>query len=230
MCSRNADDLKLAAEKIARDNSANQPPKYLSVDLSKPDNIGQFAIKARELLGRVDILINNVGGPPPSSAQATSLEQWQSGFNQIFLSAVLLTQALTPDMKKNKFGRIITLTSLSVFEPIEHLVVSTSMRTAVTAFMKTLSKETAPFGITANTVLPGVIHTERIVNLRKAKAERDGTTLESELEKTKNAIPMGRLGTPEELADIVAFLASERASYITGVNIPVDGGIRHSWT
>jgi len=230
MCSRNADDLRLSVEKITRDNPANQPPKYLSVDLSKPDNIGQFAMKAQEMLGRVDILINNVGGPPPSSAQGTSLEQWQSGFNQIFLSAVLLTQALTPGMKKNKFGRVITLTSLSVFEPIEHLVVSTAMRTAVTAFMKTLSKETAPFGITANTVLPGVIHTDRIVNLRKAKAERDGTTLESELEKTKNSIPMGRMGTPEELADIVAFLASERASYITGVNIPVDGGMRHSWS
>lgn len=229
MCSRNTDDLKTAAEKISRSNPNAQPPRWLGVDLSKPSNIDSFASKALELLGGVDILINNVGGPPPSTAQATSKEQWQDGFNQIFMSAVLLTQALVPSMKKNKFGRVITLTSLSVFEPIEHLVVSTAMRTAVTAFMKTLSRETASFGITANTVLPGVILTDRIVNLRRAKAERDGTTLESELENTKRSIPMGRLGTPEELADLVAFLASERASYITGANIPVDGGMRHSW-
>lgn len=230
MCARNAEDLKSAVDKIARENTTAKPPKHLSVDLSKPENILPFANRASELLGGVDILINNVGGPSPSSAQATSAEQWQTGFNQIFMSAVLLTQTLTPAMKKNNFGRVITLTSLSVFEPIEHLVVSTAMRTAVTAFMKTLSRELAPFGITANTVLPGVIQTDRIVNLRKAKAEREGSTLESELEKTKCSIPMGRMGTPEELADLVAFIASERASYITGVNIPVDGGLRHSWT
>ena len=230
ICSRNVSDLKSAAEKIARGNPNAQPPRHLSVDLSKPENIDSFATSAQDLLGRVDVLINNIGGPPPSSAQGTSKEQWQDGFNQIFMSAVLLTQAFVPRMKEHKFGRVITLTSLSVFEPIEHLVVSTAMRTAVTAFMKTLSRETAPFGITANTVLPGVIHTDRIVNLRRAKAEREGTTLESELEKTKRSIPMGRLGTPEELADLVAFLASERSSYITGANIPVDGGMRHSWT
>jgi 3-oxoacyl-[acyl-carrier protein] reductase len=132
-------------------------------------------------------------------------------------------------MKNRHFGRIITITSLSVFEPIDHLVVSTSMRTAVTAYMKTLSKEVAPFGITANTVLPGVIQTDRIMNLRKAKAARDGTTLESEIDKTIKAIPAGRLGKPEELAELIGFLASDHASYITGANIPVDGGMRHSW-
>jgi 3-oxoacyl-[acyl-carrier protein] reductase len=229
MCSRDLNDLKSAAEKIAGLSPQYQPPSYLDFDLSNPSNIDSFATQALERLGQVDILVNNIGGPPPSSAEMTSREQWQKGFDQIFMSAVLLTQALLPSMKKNKFGRVITVTSLSVFEPIEHLVVSTAMRTAVTAFMKTLSKETAQFGITANTVLPGVIHTDRIINLRKAKAARDKTTLESELEKTKNSIPMGRLGEPEELADLVTFLASERASYITGVNIPVDGGLRHSW-
>jgi 3-oxoacyl-[acyl-carrier protein] reductase len=136
---------------------------------------------------------------------------------------------MIPAMKAQKHGRIITITSLSVLEPIDHLVVSTAMRTAVTAFMKTLSKEVAPFGITANTVLPGVIHTDRIVNLRKAKAERDGSTLAFEMEKTAKTIPMGRLGEPHELASLVAFLASEKASFITGANIPVDGGMRHAW-
>ena len=162
-------------------------------------------------------------------AESTSLDAWRKGFDQIFLSAVRMTQALVPGMKSQNFGRVITITSLSVVEPIDHLVVSTAMRTAVTTFMKTLSKETAAHGITVNTVQPGVIHTDRIVNLRRAKAEREGSTLEAEITKTAKAIPMGRLGEPKELADLVAFLASPLASYITGANIPVDGGMKASW-
>ncbi len=229
ICSRNTADLEAAAKTLAKTHPDKKPPKFLPIDLSKPDNIASFAKDANTALGGIDILVNNVGGPPPSSAVATSVEDWQTGFNQIFLSSVLLTQAIIPGMKDRRFGRIITITSLSVFEPIDHLVVSTSMRTAVTAYMKTLSKEVASFGITANTVLPGVIQTDRIMNLRKAKAARDGTTLESEIDKTIKSIPAGRLGKPEELAELVTFLASDGASYITGANIPVDGGMRHSW-
>lgn len=229
ICSRNTVELEAAAKQIAKTHPDHNPPKFLTIDLSKPENIASFARDADAALGGIDILVNNVGGPPPSSAVATSQEDWQNGFNQIFLSSVLLTQAIIPGMKARRFGRIITITSLSVFEPIDHLVVSTAMRTAVTAYMKTLSKEVAPFGITANTVLPGVIQTDRIMNLRKAKATRDGTTLEAEIDKTIKAIPAGRLGKPEELAELVGFLASEHASYITGANIPVDGGMRHSW-
>lgn len=230
ICSRNLSDLESASKKIAGNHPNKKPPKFLVIDLSKPTNIASFAREADAALGGIDILVNNVGGPPPSSAVATTLEDWQAGFNQIFLSSVLLTQAIIPGMKDRQFGRVITITSLSVFEPIDHLVVSTAMRTAVTAYMKTLSKEVAPFGVTANTVLPGVIQTDRIMNLRKAKAARDGTSLEAEIDKTIKAIPVGRLGKPEELAELVAFLASDGASYITGANIPVDGGMRHSWT
>ena len=229
ICSRHEDDLQRAANIIASEAARTDLPKTMVMDLADSSKISNFAEAARKKLGGIDILINNVGGPAPSSAESTSIEQWRQGFEQIFLSAVLLTQAIIPAMKQQKFGRIITVTSLSVVEPIDHLVVSTAMRTAVTTFMKTLSKEIAPYGITANTVLPGVLHTERIINLRQAKAEREGSTLELELTKTAKAIPMGRLGTPEELAHLVAFLASPKASYITGSNIPVDGGMRHSW-
>jgi 3-oxoacyl-[acyl-carrier protein] reductase len=229
ICARNQEDLARAAAEISLHSGRGYTPHTLVADLSDPSSLQEFAEKAIKLLGGVDVLINNVGGPPPSSAEATTLDGWKNGFDQIFLSAVLLTQAVLPKMKEQKYGRIITITSLSVLEPIDHLVVSTAMRTAVTAFMKTLSKELAPFGITANTVLPGVIHTDRIVNLRKAKASRDGTSLDLEMEKSAKAIPLGRLGTPEELAGLIAFLASSRASYITGANIPVDGGLRHSW-
>lgn len=229
ICGRGEKSLKEAAESIANHAKRSDHPHILTVDLSKPSELGPFAEKVRQRLGGIDILVNNVGGPPPSAAETTGIEAWRSGFDQIFLSATLLTQSMIPAMKAQKHGRIITITSLSVLEPIDHLVVSTAMRTAVTAFMKTLSKEVAPFGITANTVLPGVIHTDRIVNLRKAKAERDGSTLAIEMEKTAKTIPMGRLGEPHELASLVAFLASEKASFITGANIPVDGGMRHAW-
>jgi 3-oxoacyl-[acyl-carrier protein] reductase len=231
ICARNHDELIQAATMIANHAGRTRAPHILVTDLANPSSIKDFAKKAASLLGgSIDILVNNVGGPPPSSAEDTSIDAWRNGFDQIFLSAILLTQAILPQMKEQKFGRIITITSVSVIEPIDHLVVSTAMRTAVTTFMKTLSKEMAPYGITANTVQPGVIHTDRIVNLRKSKAERDGTSLDIEMDKTARAIPVGRLGKPEELADLVAFLASPRSSYITGANIPVDGGMRHSWS
>ena len=229
ICSRTEADLIKAVAEITESNPSGGKIVSYTIDLSDSSHIGDFATKIKSQLGTIDILVNNVGGPPPSSAEQTDIAAWQNGFNQLFLSSILLTKELIPAMKGSQWGRIITITSLSVVEPIDHLVVSTAMRSAVTAFMKTLSKELAPAGITVNTVQPGVIHTDRIVNLRKSKADRSGTTLESEMLKTSESIPAKRLGKPEELADLVAFLASKNAAYITGVNIPVDGGMRHSW-
>ena len=227
LCARNENELAAAAKAI-------EPPKgvqvlYKAIDLSVPSSTNSLLAEVKNEFGRVDILVNNVGGPPPSPAATTSAEAWQNGFNQLFMSAVSLSQAVLPDMITAKFGRIITITSLSVVEPIDHLAVSTAMRLAVTGFSKTLATEVAEHGITVNTVMPGVIHTQRIENLRLAKAERDGTTLATEMEKTAKIIPAKRLGHPEELAALVAFLASPVASYITGANIPVDGGMRKAW-
>lgn len=195
-------------------------------DLSLPDAPTRLAAAAKAAMGHVDILVNNVGGPTPSPACATTEAAWRKGFEQVFLSSTLTTAALLPEMRERRFGRIITLTSISVVEPIEHLVVSTAMRAAVTGFSKTLATEVAADGVTVNTVLPGIIHTQRIEDLRRAKADRDGTSLSVEMTRTERQIPAGRLGRPEELADLVAFLASERASYLTGENIVVDGGLR----
>jgi 3-oxoacyl-[acyl-carrier protein] reductase len=227
MCARNEDELNKSAQEI-RDQFGVKVITH-AVDLSIPGNIDEFAQVVKKSLGPVDILINNIGGPPPSAATETNEEQWRRGFEQVFLSATLLTRALLPDMQANGFGRILTVTSLSVLEPIDHLVVSTAMRAAITSYSKTLAKEVAGAGVTVNTIMPGVIHTDRIESLRKAKAQRDGTKWEDEMDATRKLIPMGRLGKPEEFADLVTFLASPKAAYITGMNVSVDGGLRKGW-
>jgi 3-oxoacyl-[acyl-carrier protein] reductase len=227
LCARTKETIEATAEEIRKEFGVTV--HSMAIDLAIPSNPAEFAEEVLKTMGQVDILINNIGGPPPSTAVLTNQEQWMAGFNQVFLSTTNLTSALLPSMKKNGFGRVITVTSLSVLEPIDNLVVSTAMRSAVTTYSKTLAKEVAKDGITVNTVMPGVLHTDRIVNLRKAKAERDGTTLDDEMNKTYQTIPMGRLGKPEELADLVAFMASPKAAYLTGESISVDGGLRKGW-
>jgi len=228
ICSRDQDKISVVAKEIEQ---AYKNKTYgISADLSTEQGAQSAIAEAKELLQGIDVLVNNIGGPQPSSAEATNLEQWQKAFSQLFLSANALMRSVLPEMKEQGFGRIISITSISVVEPIDHLAASTSMRAALTAFSKNLATEVASYGITVNCVMPGVIHTSRVEQLREARAERSGSTLEKEMEATKKAIPMRRLGRPQELGDLVAFLASERAGYLTGQNICLDGGLRKGWT
>jgi 3-oxoacyl-[acyl-carrier protein] reductase len=226
LCSRNVHDLYQLKDQLHAQYGVRVD--VAPSDLSHADGVSLLvdSVKSRS----IDILLNNVAGPSPSSASDTTEAAWRSGFEQLFLSSTLLTQALLPGMKARRYGRMITVTSLSVVEPIDHLAVSTSMRAAVTAYAKSLAKEVAPFGITVHTLMPGIIYTDRIVNLRKAAAARLGTTLEMELEKTLSGIPMGRFGVPEDVGHLAAFLASPLASFLTGLNLNVDGGQRKGWT
>lgn len=227
MCARNENNLNTAAQSIAQETGATI--KTGIFDLSRSDVAAKLADAATTALGGpIDILVNNVGGPAPSAAANTHRSAWEQGFEQIFMSAVSLSQQLLPAMRAQSYGRILTVTSSSVIEPIEHLAVSTAMRAAVTAWMKLLASELAPHGVTVNAIMPGVIHTQRIEELRTAKALRDGTSLQEELAKTERAIPAGRMGRPEEVGDLACFLASPRAAYITGANIAIDGGARKS--
>jgi 3-oxoacyl-[acyl-carrier protein] reductase len=223
IASRSAAKLSDAADKIK--SLSGTAPAIFECDLGTSAGVAALTAHINSQFGPVDILINNVGGPAPSSAAQTSPESWRAGFEQLFMSTALLTQNLLQAMRERKWGRIITITSTSVIEPIDHLAVSSSMRSAVTAFSKTLAREVARDNITVNTVLPGVIHTGRIESLRAAKADRDGTSLQIEMEKTAREIPAQRMGRPEELGNLVAFLASTKASYITGQQIAVDGGL-----
>ena len=201
----------------------------LAADLSRLGERERVLTWLGRDFGDVDILVNNIGGPPLSTALETGSEAWQKGFELLFLSMCELTRGLVGSMAERGFGRIVTITSLAAVEPLENLAVSTAMRAAVTAFSKQLATEVAMHGITVNTVMPGLFATDRVMTNRRTNAAKRGSTLEEELARTVSTIPTGRMGRPEEFAAAVAFLCSQRASYVTGLNLAVDGGLRRGW-
>jgi 3-oxoacyl-[acyl-carrier protein] reductase len=177
---------------------------------------------------RVDILVHNVGGPKPTEVTQTSQEDWLQGFEQLFQSVVHLNEAFLPAMKEQGFGRILCVTSLSTIEPIGGLAISNAIRSGVTAMLKSLADEVAPYGITVNCLAPGAIATDRLQQLMASRIAKSGVSEEDYNREYLKAIPMKRLGLPEEFAAMAAFLASTRASYVTGSTICLDGGKRRS--
>lgn len=194
----------------------------LKVDVSSISDVDALA---DSLLPRgVDILINNTGGPPVSTAQAALREQWIGNFEAMAANLFHLTQRLLPPMRERRWGRIVTITSSGIEQPIPQLALSTGIRLAVAGWSKALATEIAADGVTVNVVLPGRIATERIHSLDRNAAERSGVSVDEAARMAAEGIPAKRYGTPEEFADVVAFLASARASYVTGAKIRVDGG------
>jgi 3-oxoacyl-[acyl-carrier protein] reductase len=176
-------------------------------------------------LGPVDVLVNITGGPPPTPAAGQDPSLWSKHFAAMVLSTIAITDRVLPTMKARAWGRIITSTSSGVVAPIPNLGLSNSLRLSLVGWSKTLAREVARDGITANIIAPGRIATDRIRFLDEAKAKREGRSIEEVREESTASIPVGRYGKPEEYADAVAFLASSRASYITGSIIRVDGGL-----
>jgi 3-oxoacyl-[acyl-carrier protein] reductase len=191
-------------------------------DLSQID--GQVS-KIESELGPVDILVNNTGGPPPTSASGQDPGLWSKHFQGMVLSVIAITDRVLPNMRARHWGRVITSTSSGVVAPIPNLAISNALRLSLVGWSKTLAREVAKEGITANVVVPGRIATNRTKFLDEARAKREGRSVEAVLGESAGSIPVGRYGTPEEYADVVAFLASERAAYITGSVIRVDGGM-----
>ena len=181
------------------------------------------AIEGR--LAPVDVLVNITGGPPPTPAAGQDPNLWSKHFAAMVLSVIAITDRVLPNMKARAWGRIITSTSSGVVAPIPNLGLSNSLRLALVGWSKTLAREVARDGITANIILPGRIATDRIRFLDETKAKREGRSIEAVMAESTSSIPIGRYGNPEEYADAVAFLASNRASYITGSVIRVDGGL-----
>lgn len=198
--------------------------KGYPVDLTKADSIKKLVDSARADLGPISILVTNSGGPPPGTFDMADDDKWQFGYDITFLSAVRLIRNVLPDMKEQKWGRIINFTSRSLKEPVPNLIISNAVRLAVVGMAKTLAEEVASFGITVNNIGPGVTSTDRAIELAGARAAKKGISPEEELKQTMASIPLGRLARPEEQASVAAFLASEEASYITGVSLLVDGG------
>jgi 3-oxoacyl-[acyl-carrier protein] reductase len=180
--------------------------------------------ETRALLGGVDILVNNTGGPPSGPRDTLDLAAWQQAYHALLESVIDLTGQVIPAMKAEGFGRIVNVTSISVKQPVEGLILSNTLRAGVTGFARTVATEVAAFGITVNCVLPGYTRTERLEQLAEAGATRTGVSPEAIHARWTSEIPAGRLGEPDELAALTAFLCSTRAGYITGQSIAVDGG------
>ncbi|MFN4276993.1 MAG: SDR family oxidoreductase [Ferrovibrio sp.] len=197
------------------------------LDLSDRMSVGALADRLLQDAG-VDILVNNSGGPPPGAAAEIGLDMWQQQFAAMAGHVFHLTGRLLPAMLERGWGRIITITSSGIEQPIPNLALSNGLRMAVLGWSKTLAAEVAAKGVTVNLVLPGRIHTDRVDQLDGAAAAKQGMSREEIAKASQAAIPAGRYGRPEEFADAVAFIASTRASYITGIKLRVDGGMIRS--
>ncbi len=223
ICARHEEPLKKSAEEIQRATRA----EVLAVpaDVTRSADIQRLVQKTVERFDSLDVLVTNAGGPPPGKFLDLKDSAWEQAFQLTLMSAVRLCREAIPHMQKQGWGRIIHVTSVSVKQPLENLLLSNSLRLAVIGLSKTLAQELAPFGITVNAVCPGPMATQRLEQLIATQAQHQGISLEEAKRSWTKEIPLGRLGQPEELADLVAFLASENARFITGTAIQVDGGM-----
>ncbi|MFY9242780.1 MAG: SDR family oxidoreductase [Polaribacter sp.] len=219
LIARNEEKLKAVLSELS--NNGEQNHSYLIADFSNPEKLKKALEKSKL---EFHILINNTGGPRSGAILEATLEQFQNAFAQHLLCNHILAQAVVPFMKTQCFGRIINVISTSVKEPIPGLGVSNTIRNAVGNWAKTLAEEIGSHGITVNNVLPGFTDTERLSEIIKIKANIENRSIEQMTEIMKNYTPAKRFAKPEETANAIVFLASEKASYINGINLPVDGG------
>ncbi len=227
IASRDQETLEQAAQEIRQ--MSGRAVLAIPTDLHQPEEITSLVASTVKEFGGIDILVNNAGGPPAGTFETLSDEQWQAAFNLTLLSAVRLIRAVLPSMKQRQGGRIIHIVSSSVKQPIEGLLLSNAIRPGVIGLAKTLSLELAPYQITVNNVCPGRILTDRLRQGSNVRAKiAQGQTEEEALKDLAKDIPLGRIGQPSELGALVAFLASQQASYITGTTIQVDGGFIQS--
>lgn len=222
LCARDERVLAETAATIADKSGAHV--LAVPADVTVIDEIKHVVESGTERFGRIDILVTNAGGPPAGRFDQLTREQWEQATRLTLFSAIELARQVLPGMRERRWGRILNITSIAVKQPVENLMLSNSLRAGLTGFARTLANEVAAEGITVNNILPGYTRTERLDELAGMMAENQGISPDEFRSKWEKDIPMGRLGEPREFAALAAFLVSERASYITGTSIPVDGG------
>jgi 3-oxoacyl-[acyl-carrier protein] reductase len=222
LCARG--EAALGATARAIESAHGVPVLAVPADVGVAGEAARVVREGLARFGRVDILLTNSGGPPAGPFESLDRKAWDAAVGLLLFSVIEFCQAVLPGMQERRWGRILNVTSIAAKQPVDNLMLSNSVRSAVTGFARTLATEVAGYGITVNNLLPGFTRTERMVELSEVTAARDQVTPEQALARFAAAVPMGRMGEPREFAALAAFLASERASYITGQSMAVDGG------
>lgn len=225
MCARTEKTLMDAAEKIRQETRAEIMAQPL--DVTDAAAIQQFTEHVAKQFGRIDVCVTNAGGPPAKNFLSISTDEWRRAVEMNFLSVVYMARAVIPYMQRHRWGRIITITSVSVKQPVPDLIMSNAVRSAVVGLVKSLSNEFGKDGILVNNVGPGYTATERLKELAGTRALASGVPVEKIYEQWAADAPVRRVGEPQEIADLIVWLASERASYVTGQTVLADGGIYH---
>ena len=222
ICSRNAAELEGAAAAIGK--VSGRAPHWRALDVRRYEDVRDFVAEVAMRFGRIDICVTNAGGPPSKKFLETSNDEWRAAVDTNLMSAVYFAREVLPKMRERRWGRLITITSMTVKQPVDGLILSNAVRAGVAGLARTLANEFGADGITVNNVCPGYTLTERLEKLADKQAADMGVSREKIFERMTAQIPAGRIGKPGEFAALVAFLASERASYVNGTTIAVDGG------
>ncbi|MEO8499548.1 MAG: SDR family oxidoreductase [Vicinamibacteria bacterium] len=222
ICGRDPKKIRAAADAIESETGARV--LAVTADVTSRADCERFIAETVGAYGRLDILVTNTGGPPAGNFEGTQDAAWERAYTSLLENVINLVRAAAPHMKQARWGRILNIASLSVKQPIDNLILSNTFRPAIAGFSKSLSKELGPHGILVNTICPGYTRTDRLEELAESRVKAAGITRDQYYETLSRNVPLGRVAEPEEFASVAAFLCSERASYVSGIALQVDGG------